>query len=475
MTVGQDKNRLKIALLIPKFKKGFRQESVPLNLSYLGAVLEKAGYQVRGFNLDIEEFPDEEIEKFDIFGITFPTSVFPESISLARRIKKINHSAKIIVGGSHPTLMPRECLQIKEIDYVIVSDGEISLVKLMEFLEGNLSIKEVPNLAYRSRSKIVYNEIKIIGDLDSIPFPAKHIFDVSLYPDKQKAYGDIIASRGCPFRCTNCKPSLDKIAPYRIRKPEKVVEEMKWLKEKYGVKHFTFSDSELVGPKFWVKKFTQEIVRQKLKVTYSCNGRTDQIDKEILWLLKKSGCIFIGFGIESGSQEVVDNILKKGINLKRSREVIAETEKVGIGTGAWFMIGIPGENEEQIRQTINFSQQLPTSIIEVNIATPWPSTGFYNLAKKKKWLVTKDWTKMNEKNFVSIETDFLSSKRTKQLLSEFKNGLLSKGWKPDRTGTRFYHPYFLWKTLRTGLRTVLSRGVGKSDFVKFFRWLNGNY
>jgi len=268
---------------------------------------------------------------------------------------------------------------------------------------------------------------------------------------------------------------LDKISPYRIRKPEKVVEEMKWLKEKYGVKHFTFSDSELVGPKFWVKKFTQEIIRRKLRVTYSCNGRTDQTDKEILKFLKKSGCVFIGFGIESGSQEVIDKILRKGINLKRSKEVIAETEKIGIGTGAWFMVGIPGENEEQVKQTIDFSQQLSSSIIEVNIATPWPSTGFYNLAKKKEWLVTEDWTKMNEKNFVSMETDFLTTERTKQLFSEFKNGLLSKGWKPDSTQTRFYHPYFLWKTLRTGLRTVLYRGVGKSDFVKLVKWVGGNY
>jgi len=471
----QKEGKPRIALLIPKFMEGFKQESIPLNLSYLGAALEKAGYFVRGFNLDMEEFPDDLIKKFNVFGITFPTSVFPKAVELIKKIKKVNPSAKVIVGGSHPTALPEECLQVKEIDFVIVSDGEISLLKLMEHFEGKLVLKKVPNLVYRSGKKIIHNRIETIKDLDQIPFPAKHIFDVSLYPDKQKAYGDIIASRGCPFCCTNCKPALDKISPYRIRKPEKVVEEMKWLKEKYGVKHFTFSDSELVGPKFWVKKFTQEIIRRKLRVTYSCNGRTDQTDKEILKFLKKSGCVFIGFGIESGSQEVIDKILRKGINLKRSKEVIAETEKIGIGTGAWFMVGIPGENEEQVKQTIDFSQQLSSSIIEVNIATPWPSTGFYNLAKKKEWLVTEDWTKMNEKNFVSMETDFLTTERTKQLFSEFKNGLLSKGWKPDSTQTRFYHPYFLWKTLRTGLRTVLYRGVGKSDFVKLVKWVGGNY
>ncbi len=471
----QNKDQLKIALLIPKFREGFRQESIPLNLSYLGAVLEKAGYFVKGFNLDIEEISDKDIRNFDIFGISFTTSVFPNAVELIKKIKKVNPSAKIIVGGSHPTALPEECLQVEAIDFVVVSDGEISLVKLMEFFEGKLVLKKVPNLVYRFGKKIIHNRIETIKDLDQIPFPAKHIYDVSLYPDKQKAYGDIIASRGCPFKCTNCKPALDKIAPYRIRRPEKVIEEMKLLKEKYKVKHFTFSDSELVGPKTWVKKFAQEIINQKLKVTYSCNGRTDQIDREILRLLKKSGCVFIGFGIESGSQEVIDNILKKGINLKRSKEVIAETENLGIGTGAWFMIGIPGENEEQVRRTIDFTQQLAASIIEINIATPWPDTDFCNISEKNGWLVSKSFSEMNEKKSAFIETEFLSAKRTKRLFEIFQFELIKKGWKPDKTGTRFYHPHFSWRMLRLGLGTILHRGLVKDDLLKFTKWLNGKY
>ena len=464
-----------IALLLPKFGEGFKQESIPLNLAYLGAVLEKAGYFVRGFNLDMEEISDEDIKKYPVFGISFPTAVFPSAIRLCRRIKKINPFAKIIVGGPHPTALPEECLAIKEIDFVIVSEGEIGLVEVMKFFKKELSLQEVSNLVYRSAGKITHNKIEIVKDLDQLPFPAKHIFDVSLYPDKQKVYGDIIASRGCPFKCTNCKPALDKISPYRIRKPEKVVEEMKALKEKYGVKHFTFSDSELVGPKVWVKKFTQEIITQKLKITYSCNGRTDQIDKEILKLLKKSGCVFIGFGIESGSQEVLDKILKKGINLEKSKQIIAETESFGIGTGAWFMVGIPGENEAQVRQTIHFSQQIGSSIIEINIATPWPDTGFNNIAKENNWLVSEKFLKMNEKKSVFIATKFLSAKKTAELFKIFQSELKKNGWKPDKTNTRFYHPDFQLRMLRLGLRTILHRGLTKNDLLKFIKWLKLQY
>lgn len=471
----EDRNKPKIALLIPEFSKGFRLESVPLNLAYLGAVLEQEGYLVKGFNLNFEQLTPSIIKEYQIFGISAPTPVFSEAVKLSQRIKAINSQAVIVIGGPHPTVKPEECLKVKTIDYVIVGEGEVALPKLVKVVQGRLKVHEVPNLVYRQGGKIIKNKKELIKNLDQIPFPAKHIFDTSKYPSQQKAYGDIVASRGCPFKCTNCKPGLDSIAPYRLRKPEKVIDEMEWLMKSYGVKHFTFSDSELVGPKIWVERFSREIIKRKLRITYSCNGRTDQVDQEILKLLKKSGCVFIGYGIESGSQEVIDRILLKGIDLKVSEKVIKQTVKSGIGTGIWFMIGIPGETEAQVRKTIDFAKKLDVSIVEINIATPWPGTGFYSLAKRRKWLVTEDWTKMNEKNFVSIETDFLSAERTKQLISEFKNELLLKGWKSDSTQTRFFHPYFLWKTLRTGLRTVLHRGVEKSDFVKFFNWISGNY
>lgn len=469
------KTSLSIALIAMEYTRGFRLESIPLNLSYIGAVLENNGYFVKGFNLGFEKLNEKNIKKFDVFGFSVPIAVFDGAIKLAEKIKKINPKAVIILGGPHPTACPNECLNVKAVDFVVVGEGEQTMLKMMQALEGKIPLNKIPNLAYRSGKKIIINPKQVVKDLDDLPFPAKNIFDVSLYPDKQKAYGDIIASRGCPFHCTNCKPALDKIAPYRIRKPEKVVEEMKCLKEKYGVKHFTFSDSELIGPTSWVKEFAKEIIKQKLRVTYSCNGRTDRINKEVLSLLKKSGCIFIGFGIESGSQEVIDQILKKGISLKRSKEVIAETEKIGIETGAWFMVGIPGENEDQVWQTIRFSQELTSSIIEINIATPWPDTGFYNISKEKGWLVSEDFSGMNEKRASFIETEFLSARRTQELFEIFQSELIKKGWKPDKTQSRFHHPFFPWRMLRLGVGTILHRGLVKDDLLKFTKWLKSQY
>ncbi|MBU2577744.1 B12-binding domain-containing radical SAM protein [Patescibacteria group bacterium] len=465
----------KVALLIPNYKSGFKLESVPLNLAYLGAVLEKEGHKVKGFNLYFENLTGEEILKWDIFGISSPTSVFPETVKLAKKIKKINPGCVVVVGGPHPTACPEECLGVKEIDYVISGEGESAFPLLIKAFEKKVSLAEVPSLAYRKKGKIRKNPKGIITDLDEIPFPAKHIFDTSLYPSKQKAYGDIIASRGCPFKCTNCKPGLDSIAPYRLRKPERVVDEMEWLFNQYGVRHFTFSDSELVGPKPWVKKFTSEIIKRKLKITYSCNGRVDQIDREVLNLLKKSGCIFIGYGIESGSQEVIDKLLKKGIDLKKTEEIISETVKSGIGAGGWFMVGIPGETEEQVRKTIEFARKLDLLIIEISIATPWPETGFFTTCKENDWLLTEDWGKMNEKNFVAIETPFLKAEEVKALFASFGRELVKNGWRADITGSRYYHPQFLKRTIVISLFSVMRRGLQRGDFVRFFNWLRKRY
>lgn len=466
---------MKTALIIPKISGGFRLESVPLNLSYLGAVLEQKGYFVKGYNLNFEKIGAREIKNFDIVGISSTTVVFSEVVKFVKTIKKINPKLTIVVGGPHVTACPDESLFVKEIDCLVVGEGEIAFPKLVEAIEKGSSKSIIPNLVYRQGSKIFHNKREIIKDLDEIPFPAKHIFDVSKYPNLQKAYGDIIASRGCPFKCTNCKPGLDNVAPYRLRKPEKVVDEMEWLMGKYKVRHFTFSDSELVGQKIWVKKFTSEIKKRNLRITYACNGRTDMVDREVLSWLKQSGCVFIGYGVESGSQEVIDNLLLKGINLIRSREVISETVKFGIGTGAWFMIGIPGETEEQLRQTIDFAKTLDVSIIEINVAMPWPGTGFYEVCKKNDWLSTDDWSRMDEKHSAVIETEFLSTKRVGELFDFFRQELINSGWKKDTTGTRFFHPNFLTRTIKSSIWSVLHRGVQKGDFIKLLNWVSGKY
>lgn len=470
-------NNFKTALVVPPFMEGFKLESIPLNLSYLGAVLHENGFPVQGFNLNVEDRQIEDFADFNLIGTTVVTATFPKALNFLEKIRQVNPDVFTVLGGPHATSCPEECLRSPVVDAVIAQEAEYPFLSLVQTLaSGERKLAAVPNLVYRDSGGVVKNETaKPLLDLDRLPFPDKDIFDASFYASKQKAYGDIIASRGCPFRCTNCKPGLDRISPYRLRRPEKVVDEIEYLIKRYGVRHFTFSDSELVGPKGWVLKFCQELLTRRVKITFSCNGRTDQANAEVLKNLKKAGCVFIGYGVESGSQGVLDNILKKGINLEQTEEIVDLTTSLGIGVGAWFMIGIPGEAWEDVLQTIDFAKKLNASIVEVNIATPWPDTGFYQICRENGWLGETDWSQYNEKQFTAIETPYLTREQVKAAFDLFRGELLKSGWRGDVTKTRFFHPHFVWRTLRSGLGAVWQRGLQTEDFVKLGKWVRGKF
>jgi len=457
-----------IALIMPSFKGGFTQDSIPLSLAYLAAVLKKNGFRVKGFNLFYDKLSDEEIRQYQVFGITSTSPSFSEAMKLAKRIKRINKQSSVVLGGPHATFLKGSLLKTNDcVDFIIYGEGEIPFLELIKSLGDEKARKDVPNLIYRQGKRIVTNKDRyFLKDLDRLPFPDKNCFDVSNYPDRQKAYGDIIASRGCPFFCTNCKPGLDLLSPYRLRNYKKVVDELEFLKNEYNVRHFSFSDSELAGPKKWVIDFCKEIINRKLKITFSCNGRTDQVDEEVIRMLKKAGCVFIGYGIESGSQAVINNILKKGINLERSREIVKLTLDNGIGVGTWFMVGIPGETWDDVKRSIEYAKMLESLVVEVNIATPWPETGFYILAKRKGWLSLEDFSKFNEKNRAVISTPYLSSLEVIRAFTLFKTEMKKAGWKIDKKSNRMYHHNFLLKTAKLNTLQIIQRGIQLSDFKR---------
>lgn len=460
---------LNVALIMPPFKNGLKQETIPLGLSYIGAVLQNNGFKVKGFNLHLEQFEDINLFEYDLVGISATTSMFNSAIEIADKIKKIKHDIFIVVGGAHATALPEKVLEAESFDAVCLGEGEGTMLDLALALRDQADLSDVEGIVYKKNGSIYKNKKREnIKDLDTLPFPAKEIFDVRNYPDKKRAYGDIIASRGCPFRCTNCKPGLDNISPYRLRSVESVIDEMEYLGKKYGVKHFSFSDSELAGPKRWVLEFCKELKRRGLKLTFSCNGRTDQVDFKILKELKNVGCIFIGYGVESGSNRVLEDILHKGISLNQTKEIVNKTLKIGIGTGTWFMVGIPGEKWGDILKTIEFAKELNSLTIEVNIATPWPDTGFYNVAKINNWLISEDWEKFNEKHTSMIETPYLSKNDVLKAFNLFKEELQKNGWKIDVTGTRLYHPHFFKNMVKLNLIKVLSRGLQKEDIKRAF-------
>ncbi len=459
---------IKTLLINPTSEYTFH-DYIPLGLSYIGAVMKKSGFVVKGVDAYLEK-PDERIYKeFNLFGFYVPTIVFRYAAEIAGRIKSVNPNAFIVFGGPHPTALPEEVLKLNPVDAVCIGEGEYTLRDLVDALSKGYDLRKVNGLIFKREGRIIHNQPReILKDLDELPFPAKDIFDDKKYPSRSLAHSLIIASRGCPFNCANCMPGLRRLAPYRIRKPERVVDEIEYLRKNYKVTHFSFSDSELIGPKQWVIDFCREIKKRKLSITFSCNGRTDMMDREVLASLKTAGCTSIGYGIESGSQRVLDDVLHKGISLEQSKDIINQTQEMGIDAHAWFMVGIPGETYEECLKTIEYAKNLNATDIEVNIATAWPDTDFYFTCKRNKWLVSEDWSEYNEKSKALINTPYLSREQVIEIHDLFKKEIQRQGVMVD--GVLWHKPSSLRKIFSIGINKLRANDISKKDLQLLYNY-----
>lgn len=465
-----------IALIMPKFSGGFVLDTIPINLAYLGAVLLQSGYHVKGFNLHFETL-DQDFGNFELFGISATSAMIEEAEAVAKEIKAQNPKAVVVLGGAHATAWRENVLEdCQEFDFVIYGEGEAPLKELIECLNNNNGdFDSVGNLCYRQNGTIKTSpKLFNVEDLDAFPPPAKEIFSVEKYPDKVRAYGDIIGMRGCPLKCTNCKPGLGNVSKYRLRKPQEVFKELKYLVDNYGVKHFSFSDSELIGLPYNNRVFEEVcdlIIENKLNITFSGNCYAGFVNEEVFKKLKKAGCVFLGFGIESGSTRVLDDIIIKGLTKDQVRNAIEMATKAGIGCGGWFMVGIPGETFDDVKQSVEYAKSLQVQIAEVNIATPWPDTGFYFTCKEKGWILSENWPEYNEKKRSYIRTPYMTEHEAVEALDYFIEEMQTAGWRFEEGSNRIYHPRFLFMTLKQNIRHVLARGISISDLKKLARFL----
>ncbi|MDD5033105.1 MAG: radical SAM protein [Candidatus Pacebacteria bacterium] len=377
----------------------------PLGLLSLGAVLEKENYKVEVYdsdllNSDIGQLV-EYVENFspDFVGIYCNTSNYRRVIDYASAIKKIS-SAPICLGGPHPVIMPEEVLKNSCVDIVVMGEGENTLIELLEALNKKSSLKNVKGLGYKDESGNVFvNEKReLIQDLDKLPMPARHLVPIEKYRPSPHHYKELpmttmIVSRGCPFGCLFCASRNVWGKNYRNRSVEKVVEEIKFLIKKYGIKNINFWD-DLWGLKDeWTRNFCNKIISEKIKISWSCERRVDTVNFETLKLMKKAGCYSIFYGVESLDQECLNNI-NKGITVKQAEEAMRLTREAGIEVRANFIIGLPGDTPEKTRKTIKKICEINPDYIKFNIMTPYPGTELYNQVKSGKWgRFEEDWSR----------------------------------------------------------------------------------
>ena len=380
---------MKIILTRPAYKTHLI--TPPLGLGYLSAFLKKKAYYcqiIDGLNLNLTNAQIvAACQDADIVGVSLLSSYFPQVIDLCLRLKK--KKKIVVVGGPMASALPRLVLAKTKADFVVVGEGEETLWQLVEALDQERNSKfkvqnskltslisdknprrfsSIKGLVFRSRRGIVINKPRpFIKDLSKLPKPDWAQIDPRIY---QKApHGGVVkafpvapitTTRGCPYECKFCaSPKLWR-RQIRFRQPAEVVAEIKYLVEEFGVKEIHFEDDNFTLDRRHAEAICRLIIKNKIKVFWALpNGiRADKVDRFLLALMKRSGCYFVAFGIESGNQQILNNIAKHS-NLAVIKKAVILAHNAGLITQGFFIFGLPGETKDSIEQTIKFAKSLP--------------------------------------------------------------------------------------------------------------------
>ena len=359
----------------------------PTDLMYLAAIAEQCGFEAKikdyslggDFLKDLQEFKPNYV----LANIATPT--FLSDMKALRTAKEVLPQACTIVKGApFLTYNTNTVYENSFIDYVIMGEPELTLKEILEGVPDN----EILGICYRENFQPVKNEARPFNEnLDSLPFPARHLVDNSIYkrPDNGKIQAVIKVSRGCPFHCFFCLATPVSGAKVRTRSAENIIAEIKECIEKYNIKDFLFWSDIFNFNRDWTMNLCNKIIESGLKFTWSSNTRANTIDDEMAKLMYKAGCRLVSIGVESGSQEMLDKMGKK-ITLDDIRKTVKILKKNKIKIYNYFIIGLPWETEKTVEDTIKFAIELDSNFISFYTATPLPGTKFFAYALINKLL-----------------------------------------------------------------------------------------
>ncbi len=366
-----------------------------LGICYLAAITKSEGLATEivdmpALNLSLNEAANIiASKKPDYVGFTAVSLAVDNAAKLASILKNSNPSLKILIGGSHITAEPEQTFAKYEcFDVGIIGEGEDTIIRLLKSLENGNDLSSIRGIVFRRDGNIFQTERNnLISDLDSLPMPAWN-----LLPDIRKHYKptgyavnrfpsfSLVTSRGCSFKCTFCDRSVFGNR-YRKHSPEYIIEMMKDLIFRYGIRDIRINDDEFMLDKNHVKNVCSRILKEKLDISWSCLGRVDDADEGLLRIMKRAGCWQIRYGIESGSQEVLNAINKK-ISLQQIENAVSLTRKVGIKTIGFFMMGLPTETEKDLQDSVNFALKLELDDFKINYLAPFPGSQIHSEINK---------------------------------------------------------------------------------------------
>jgi anaerobic magnesium-protoporphyrin IX monomethyl ester cyclase len=421
-----ERKNVKIALVNPPPPLGafVHYQSPLIGLAYMAAVLEKNGYEVTvvdcpPLNMTYEDLK-REIVSFepDIVGITSVTVTFSSALQAARVIKESYPKALIVLGGPHVTVLDEQALsEHPETDVVVRGEGEQTMLELVDLVsESNLkNLDKVAGITFRKNGRIVHTPDRpFIENLDEMPYPAYKYFPLTKYRYFGKLILPIISSRGCPFQCTFCLAPRMAGKRFRARSPKSVVDELEWLRNTYKADAFTFHDETFTYDKKRVFEICEEIKGRNIGLPWDCSTRVDQVSRELLSAMRDANCQLVSFGVESGSQKIL-NAMKKGTTVERNEKAIRWAKEVGLSVSVSVIIGYPGETADTLKQTMDFIRRTKPDSVLISLATPYPGIELSDLMKDVGWEVCEDWSRCDMQTSVfenpSLPVDLQETRR----------------------------------------------------------------
>ncbi len=442
----------KVLLIEPPFQRfmGFKCDWFSLGLGYIASVLQSKGFPTRIYNSEFHTRPQylkytkllsrsesycdglenkfhpvwTEIRKVidtespDVVGIAVKTIKVKSAQRVAEICKSINEDIVVVAGGPHCTILPEEMMADKNIDYVVRGEGELTMIELLESLEGRKSLENINGLSFRKNSKILHNSNRpLVNDLDKIPFPAKDCLINSESYDNE-AVGNIISNRGCPFDCGYCAAHITWTRKVRYRSVANVLKEITLLMDSFGTRQFTFWDDSFTLNKKRIIELCKVLSKEKLGIKWGCNTRFDLLDEEIIGYMKEGGCNNIELGVESGSSRIL-KLIRKDISIEKMYNVADILRKYNLYWSAFFMVGLPTETPGDIKMTIDLMWRLKPNYATFSIYTPYPGTELYEVLLKEG-IITKsmEWHLYSHQSKNNNFTGIIDNEKFKDIVDE---------------------------------------------------------
>jgi len=393
---------VKIALVNPPppFGAFVHYQNPLIGLAYMAAVLEKNGYEVTVVDCPPLRMTHEGLKqeivrlKPDIVGITSVTVTFSSAVQAARVIKESYPRALIVLGGPHVTVMDKQTLNEQpETDIVVRGEGEQTMLELVDLMSKSnpKNLDEVAGITFRKNGQIIRTPNRpFIQNLDQLPYPAYKFFPLRKYRLFGKLILPIISSRGCPFRCTFCLAPRMAGKKFRARSPKNVVDELEWSRDTYEPNAFTFHDETFTHDKKRVFEICEEMKNRNISLPWDCSTRVDQVSKEILAKMRDANCQLVSFGVESGSQRIL-NAMRKGTTVEQNGRAIMWAKDVGLSVAISVIIGYPGETMDTLEQTLDFIRRTEPDDVYMSLASPYPGIALYDLLKDLGWKMCEEW------------------------------------------------------------------------------------